>query len=457
MTSRATFAGTRIAEIIGSENLIEDPQQLIRYAVDGKIPGVAARPRTPREVAELVKFAAAENQAIVPIGARTKLGIGMPPARYDLAVDMARLDRVISYDPGDLTLSVEPGISLCGLGSILEEHNQFLPLEMPFFERATVGGTLASGVDSPLRQAYGTPRDFILGMEFVTGEGALAKSGGRVVKNVSGYDLHKLMLGAIGSLGIITGVNFKTFPMPRGTATFIAFFSSIESTAQFNLLVRKSAVRWQSIEILTPEAISLVNVAFSSVLQQSESAGRFSMILRAAGNEAALARAETDLHVLMARNVHESGGNLLRLENNQERRLCAAIREFPSWINTGAAAATLKIACLPSKLVSVFSETTKLAKQHSLEVAHLFRGCGVCYCVLFAKPDGFSNLVACCKELLSAVDLNSSASVPWCPPEAKHELNIWGAPREESSLMQRVKRAFDPQNILAPGRYVGGL
>src|SRR5690242_2151884 len=148
----------------------------------------------------------------------------MPPSRYDLAVDMNRLDHVISYDPGDLTLSVESGITVAKLAAALAEHNQFLPLEVPFYDRATIGGTLSSGVDSPLRQLYGTPRDFVLGMEFVTGEGALAKSGGRVVKNVTGYDLHKLMLGAIGSLGIITRINFKTFPLPSATATFIASF-----------------------------------------------------------------------------------------------------------------------------------------------------------------------------------------------------------------------------------------
>ena len=158
--------------------------------MDGKRPTAAARPGSAKEVAELVKLAAVENLAVIPSGSRTKLDIGMPPSRYDLAVDMNRLDHVISYDPGDLTLSVESGITVAKLAAALAEHNQFLPLEVPFYDRATIGGTLSSGVDSPLRQLYGTPRDFVLGMEFVTGEGALAKSGGRVVKNVSGYDLH---------------------------------------------------------------------------------------------------------------------------------------------------------------------------------------------------------------------------------------------------------------------------
>ncbi len=124
--------------------------------------------------------------------------MGAAPRQYDLALDLTRLDRVIAYDPGDMTLSVEPGIPLRRIESALAEHRQFLPLVVPFMDRATVGGTIASGVDSPLRQFYGTARDYVLGIEFVTGDGASAKSGGRVVKNVSGYDLHKLMIGALG-------------------------------------------------------------------------------------------------------------------------------------------------------------------------------------------------------------------------------------------------------------------
>ncbi len=125
---------------------------------------------------------------------------------------MTRLNKVIAYDPGDLTLSVEAGVPLAKLAQVLAEHRQFLPLAVPFVNRTTIGGLIASGVDSPLRQFYGTARDFLLGMEFVTGEGVAAKSGGRVVKNVTGYDIHKLMIGALGTLGVITRVNFKTFP-----------------------------------------------------------------------------------------------------------------------------------------------------------------------------------------------------------------------------------------------------
>ena len=139
---------------------------------------------------------------------------------------MTRLNRVLAYDPGDLTLSIEAGVPLCDVQRTLAEHGQFLPLEVPFMNRTTVGGTIASGVDSPLRQFYGTARDYILGLEFVTGEGIAAKSGGRVVKNVTGYDIHKLLAGSLGTLGVITRINLRTFPRPSNTRGFVASFET---------------------------------------------------------------------------------------------------------------------------------------------------------------------------------------------------------------------------------------
>src|SRR5271163_2456785 len=217
MSTGSRTVASRLPDLVGAAHVLQDPAQLAFYEVDGLTPGAAVRPGSREEIVAVVKFAAAENLAVIPSGARTKLGIGLPPRRYDIALDMTRLDQVVAYDPGDLTLSVEAGIPLRTLGGILAEHRQFLPLGVPYQSQTTIGGTIASGVDSPLRQLYGTARDCLLGMEFVTGQGVAVKSGGRVVKNVTGYDIHKLMIGALGTLGVITRVNFKTFPMPAAS------------------------------------------------------------------------------------------------------------------------------------------------------------------------------------------------------------------------------------------------
>lgn len=450
MSAQAAVAGTRIADIVGAPNVIADPRELPAYAVDGVIPKAAARPGTPQEIAELVKFAAAENLALIPTGARTKLGIGMPPARYDLAIDMTRLDRVISYDPGDLTLSVEPGIPLARLAAILAEHNQFLPLDVPFFERATVGGTLASGVDSPLRHAYGTARDFVLGMEFVIGDGSLAKSGGRVVKNVTGYDLHKLMLGAIGSLGVITRVNFKTFPRPLGMRTWTAGFARIEDATEFSQGIRQSA--------LAPSSLDLLN-SWSQMDAEIEPHAEWWVTLSAGGSEAVLERYSRELWRI-AEATHAR--SMVTLTDEQRERQWTQLRELPQiTIREWHSVTIFKAAVLPSQIGALLSELTALLKATHCTAAILARASGTVY-VLLEPNDVIENALErlrdICKKLFDlAAKMNSLATIPWCPPELKRELSIWGAPREDFALMQRVKHAFDPHNIFTPGRFVGGL
>ena len=167
MTASGTIALSRLSDIFGEANVIRDPALLAAYRIGGQSPTAAVQPRSSEEVSEILKFATSEKLTSVISGARTKLAMGIPPRQYDLALDMSRMQRIIGYDPQDLTLSVESGTPLQTISNALAEHGQFLPLAVPFSARATIGGTIASGVDSPLRQSFGTARDFVLGMEFV--------------------------------------------------------------------------------------------------------------------------------------------------------------------------------------------------------------------------------------------------------------------------------------------------
>ena len=450
MSAPATVQHSRVIDIVGTQNVVTDAQGVGAYSVDGIAPQIVARPASAQEVSEIVKFAAAEKLAVISTAARTKLGIGMPPARYDLAIDMTRLDRVISYDPGDLTLSVEPGIPLSRLAEVLAEHNQFLPLDVPFYDRATVGGTLASGVDSPLRQAYGTARDFVLGMEFVSGDGALAKSGGRVVKNVSGYDLHKLFLGSIGSLGVITRVNFKTFPLPRNTASFVAGFASVDAAANFNALIQGSPLRCQSVEIFSPQAAAIFNA--------SQKYDHWSVAVSIAGNDGVIERAQRDLETMAHNATPNSLREFRRFEGSDEKHLWLTIREFPVIATSTRDAAIFKLSGLPTSIAALCNATAAIIERHSFEMAHAFHGSGVGHLSLSARYGGAGQLKSCCEEIFdTAAKLAAYTSVPWCPLELKRWLSTWGPPREDFVLMQRVKRAFDPHNVFAPGRFVGGL
>lgn len=463
MSSPAKVMPSRLADIVGASNAISDPRQLEAYEVDGKRPTAAARPGSAKEVAELVKLAAAENLAVIPSGSRTKLDIGMTPSRYDLAIDVSRLDRIISYDPGDLTLSVESGISVAKLAAALTEHNQFLPLEVPFYERATIGGTLSSGVDSPLRQHYGTPRDFVLGMEFVTGEGALAKSGGRVVKNVSGYDLHKLILGAIGSLGVITHVNFRTFPLPQRMTTVLAAFRWASGAFEFNRAIQKSLLRPQAVEILSPPAAAILNAPQPGKPLFAGHDSAWWVAVGLAGNEGVIERCERELSSLAKSADRDSLYSFELLKNDSQSRIWSAICELPAAIlRASPQAAIFRVSCLPKTFAGLCEGSDGIANKFSLRIVQAFRGTGVAYVALLPAEENLGampQLKQACAAMLdtSANWWKTSATIPWCPLEFKREINIWGAPRSDFPLMQKVKQAFDPRGILAPGRFVGGL
>ena len=196
----ATNVAARLEGVVGVARVNGSSESCAKFAVDGAVPSVVARPASSAEVVEIVRFAKSEKLALIPCGNRTKLGIGMPPARYDIAIDMTGLNQIAYYDPADLTLGVDAGMNLTELADALAQQKQFLPLAVPFFEECTVGGTIVSNIGSSLRSGYGSARDFLLGAEFVNGAGTLTKSGGRVVKNVTGYDLHKLLIGSLGTL-----------------------------------------------------------------------------------------------------------------------------------------------------------------------------------------------------------------------------------------------------------------
>ena len=253
MTLLSPAHATALESVMDPSCVISEPQALAKYAIHGIAPGSAAKPRSALEAADIVRFAAAEKLAVIPCGNRSKLDLGATPLRYDIALDLSGLCEIAHYDAADLTLSVDAGVPLAQLDATLFQHNQFLPLLTPYYSSSTIGGAIASGLDSPLRQFYGTARDFLLGAEFIDGTGAQVKSGGRVVKNVTGYDLHKLLIGSLGSLGVITRLNFRTFPAPiAGTCGFIASFPTHEAALALRRRIVESPLSPLTLDVISP-------------------------------------------------------------------------------------------------------------------------------------------------------------------------------------------------------------
>ncbi|MGA8024219.1 MAG: FAD-binding oxidoreductase [Candidatus Acidiferrales bacterium] len=464
MNPAGTSASSRLGDIAGNANVVSDPTQLAEYGIGGKTPGAVVRPGLAAEVAEVVKFAAAEKLAIVACGARTKLDMGFAPSRYDLALDMTRMDRVIAYDPGDLTLSVETGMRLQSLGQTLAEHRQFLPLAVPYLAQTTIGGLVASGVDSPLRQFYGTARDFLLGMEFVTGDGVAAKSGGRVVKNVTGYDIHKLMIGSLGTLGVITLVNFKTFPLPMRSRGFVARFATAERACDMRNRVARSALTPLTMDILSPRVAELFESGAALRFEPAPmpagviSRTEWAATIGYAGNEDVLKRYSADLQ----RIAEESGATGVAVLAENLRPAFNRKREFiPIALESSPATSVVKISVLPARMAQALDHAVRAAESNSLPWAAMARGVGVIYFALLpAERDEITEVrTATATDAIgvACAELGGHSTIPWCPAEWKRKFKIWGLPRADFGQMQELKRVFDPQGVFSPGRFVGGI
>lgn len=465
MSISTKTASTRLAGVVGEQNCSADAAQLTMYEIDGARPSTVVRPSSKGEVAEIVKAAASERLTIVPSGARTKLGIGLTPQKYDVALDVTRLDRVIAYDPDDLTLSVEAGIPLKKLAGVLAERGQFLPLAVPFFDYATVGGTIASGVDSPLRQLYGTVRDYILGIEFVTGEGFAAKSGGRVVKNVTGFDLHKLLIGSLGTLAVMTRINFRTFPLPLDTRALIANFDTAHRALDMRDRVAQSSLSPLTLEVFSPEVSTLFYSESAARIEPAPLAANslaprsWSFTCGFAGTSGALDRVESEL-----RKFAEQCGasNTSCLDASQIPGAFGRKREFvPIALASSPATTILKIGILPSRLREIFDEIRGATETESLRCATMARGVGIVYAALLPESkddDSRAKVVRAATRIQSACFRASAhATIPWCPGDWKSHLRIWGDDRGDLPQMRKVKSIFDPHKVLSPGRFVGGI
>jgi FAD/FMN-containing dehydrogenase len=206
-------------------------------------------PETDQALAAALKDASEHNQTVVIRGAGTKNDWGRTGPRADVVIEMRRLNRVLAHQHGDLTATVEAGATLREVNETLARHGQWLPLDPPFADRATIGGILATNDSGPLRHRYGTPRDLVIGVRLATTDGTVAKAGGQVVKNVAGYDLSKLVTGSFGSLAAIVSATFKLAPLPRATKTIVISTSDLETLGEVVRAVMSSQLEPIAFEV----------------------------------------------------------------------------------------------------------------------------------------------------------------------------------------------------------------
>jgi glycolate oxidase FAD binding subunit len=409
-------------------------------SIDGAGPFPVVRPASVAEIGDLVRRAAADGQAVFPLGGRTMLPVGLPPARPGLGVDLCGLAQVIDYPARDMTITVQAGIGVAQLQTLLRNENQRLPVDVPAPDRSTLGGALAVNVSGPRRYGFGTLRDYVIGISTVNDEGHETKAGGRVVKNVAGYDLCKLHIGALGTLGIITQVTLKLRPLPEQTALVVLRCGADQLGPLLDQL-HDSRTRPVAIDVLNARAARSLPPA-AGLPEVSEAS--WAVI---AGFEDSGEAVRWQVQQLIKEASPSKPQGLDVLGGSAAAPLWQALTEFQL---LPQAALTFKANLLPHATADFCRRADALAPAPLLQ-AHAGSG------IVLGHVSGDLTLegaAALLRELHGlAVASQGNVVVLGCPPAWKTTLPVWGMPRG-AALMRAVKDKLDPRGIFNPGRFL---
>jgi glycolate oxidase FAD binding subunit len=375
----------------------------------------AVLPASPEDLAETMGWAGARNRTVQLGGHFSKRLMGGPVAAADMTISTAAMNGVRQYEPRDLTISVEAGISYCEVSRLLAEHHQMIPLDPPFSDTATIGGVLAANSSGPRRRLYGTARDLVIGMQFATLEGKMVESGGMVVKNVAGLDMGKLLIGSFGTLAAIAVVNFKVIPQPAFERTFLLPYGGLEEAVAARDAILKSA--------LGPAAIDLLNAA----AVEGDQPG-YTLAVETGGNAAAIARYERDLAAMGARTMRPGA----------DTAFWRAIQNFtPGYLYAHPDGAVVRVPCTLKEVKDVMQSVAGPAIARA--------GSGICYAYFEHAAQAAEFATAMGREHPGTV-------VEFAPENCKEKLDLWPAPGADLEIMKRIKRMFDPRMLLNRGR-----
>lgn len=385
-----------------------------RYAVAGREPQRVVEPNDAAEVALALADSAARGEAVVAFGGGTLQGIGNAPARYDVALSTRRLQAVRAYDHRDLTIGVDAGITVAAFSRTLAEYGQFVPLDVPEPERATIGGALASGWLGPRRAAYGRPRDLLIGSTAALVDGTLASAGGMVVKNVTGYDVGKLYVGSLGTLGVIVRANFKTLPKPAARRFASA---PLSEDARDRAVAALSGLTIEPVAALTIDGFG----------------GPPRIVVLFEGSEATVERATRDLRSALGRTgVAETTLVDGDAAENAFARVVAGYTEV-----VGERTITYREPGLPG---TAWERAQRVRELGAEVIADLRTGDVI---ARFSRQHART-------VLPRATIIAGAASL-------RADLDAWGEPPTTIATMRALKRRFDPDGVLAPGRFIGGI
>jgi glycolate oxidase FAD binding subunit len=425
----------RLEKELDANTVKREPSLLELHQIDGHTATFLCSPATPEQVATLLRICSETNASVVPWGGGTAIRIGNLPRHIDVVVKLDRLNRLVEHDHANLTATVQTGMMLPALRELLAQQNQFLPFDPPGYARATVGGIVASNLNGPRRSYYGSVRDLVIGMKVVCASGEQIKAGGKVVKNVAGYDMCKLFVGSLGTLGIIIEVTLRVAPISETAATLIASGTLPRALQLADELSHSK---------LLPSAVVILNANATKTAEVGQSYWRVAVCCE--GFEKSLDRHLHDLQEIAKR----IGLTTEVLREKDHIRFWDDVREFPLRGDRLVYRVTVPRASAAEIIQTVDSgSTTDFRPEVVSDTA-----AGVVWISLDANDKAAKWFV---KLIAEARDRRGHAIILAAPPNLKEGIDVWGPTPPSLSLMHEIKRQFDPQGLLNPGRFLARI
>ena len=430
----------KLRAAVGAPNVLTGVE-LSPYVVEGRTPEAAVFPGSVDEVAAVIGLAAEAARPVTPWGGGTAVSVGMPAAPGGLVLGLRRLSRLLEHEPGDLTASAEAGMTVEAFQTALRGRGQWVSLDPPDARLATLGGVLAANASGPRRHLYGTARDLLIGVTVVTADGAIVRGGGKVVKNVAGYDLPKLFVGSYGTLGVIVEATVKLRPLPDHERLVCVPFDRLKDAG--------AAVKTLLAGDLIPNAIDLLDAAAAAALGAESPA----LVVGFDG-----LREQVDWQCAeLSRLVAACGGREGRpLPDDTWPRLGTAARAaFP------ATAAVMAFSVLPGQVADLMEQGAGVARARGLASAWTAHaGVGVVRAALASdgrakEPAPIASVLGQWRNLARAG--GGHGTLEWAPLAVKSQVPVWDDPGAAGRIMERIKAQLDPRNILNPGRFVAGI
>ncbi len=439
MSVAARSIGEAFVTIAGRDRVRDDAASLTASTIDGLRPRWVVRPASLEQLSRVLALACDGRLAVVPRGAGSSLELGSPPSRVDVVLDLTGLDQVIEYNPDDLTITVQAGISAGALAARLAPHRQWLALDPPGVASRTVGGIVATNASGPRRVRYGTSRDLLLGVRFVQADGVVTWGGSKVVKSVSGYDVPKLMVGALGTLGVLAEVTLRLHPLPETERSWLVLFENARAAQALVERVIDSALQPSRLELFNERALRDIS-AESAAAGVAVSVGSVDQAVREQGER-------------LTALAGSSAGRIVPLPDGFWSQAEAAMA--PSQSST-----VLHVAALSDRLAGTVGAIEDAFGTVAPRAEVRLSGCAALGTlrVLVSGATASETAAVTMRVRALVAEVGGSVVIARGSVELRRSVDPWGPVEPQAlALMRALRDEFDPGRVLNPGRYVGGL